>query len=489
MDRILRVDDRDASSMIPEGVTAAKGDILNGQMFASLHRGRLLWVHEPSLWLEFTEGSGWTHAKPKAELVAFKRVISHQQKDTAREIAKLERRRDQSEAKTTDSPHREKQHVPRAHAGIGFAKSEDGMTVRASQLDANPYHLGLENGVLDLKTFKLHPYTPDLLVTKRARASFDRKAQCPRWQAFLREVLPDRDVRKFLRVFFGYVLTGRVDLQRFLFLYGTGANGKSVFITVLAHILGEYSRRIPTEMLIQQSRSSQGPSPDIMLLKGLRLAYANETEEGTRLAEARIKDLTSMEPLTGREPYGSFVTFAPSHSLVIVGNHRPIVHDDSWGMWRRMCQIPFEVTIPPERQDPELVDKLIAEADGILFWMLTGLREYQRSGLKVPASVQAATKAYRDDMDILGDWLADECVVQADLPNPAEGDPVELSEPKSNVVRCYQRWAKDNGFKPMSGSSLTRRLKRRGITLDHGRRNYVGLAVKIFHPPSTFDGP
>ena len=453
----------------------AKGDILNGRIFARLHRGALLWVHELKVWLAFDDDSGWTLASPEADLVAFKDVIAYQQQYIAQELAKLKGGEVSMRLKRLMVHIDKSCTLPKARAGIEFAKSE-GLTVRASELDADPMQLGLLNGVLDLKVFQLQPYRPDTLVTKRARANFDLQAQAPHWHAFLKEILPDPEVRRFLRVFFGYVLTGRVDLQVFLFLYGTGANGKSVFIAVLAQVLGEYARRIPTEMLMAQPRSSQGPSPDIMLLKGLRLAFANETEEGSRLAEARIKDMTSLEPLTGREPYGSFVTFNPSHSLVIVGNHRPIVHDDSWGMWRRMCQVPFEVTIPPERQDPKLFDRLIAEADGILLWILCGLREYQRDGLKIPTSVQAATQAYREDMDIIGDWLADRCLLRA-----------EESESRTSVFNSYQDWAQKNGYRPMSSNSLTRRLKSRGIQLDTGRRNYLGVAVKTCRPAGSLD--
>lgn len=476
LELILRRDSEDEPEVVAETPTSAKGDILNGQIYARLHGGRLRWVHELGCWLEFNEDGGWTHAKPEAELVAFKGVVSYLQQAVAREVAKLNGDEISHRLKRLMSHAEKSCTIQKARAGIDFAKSEDGMTVRASELDANPMHLGLVNGVLDLKTFQLMPYAPGLLVTKRARARFDLAARCPLWQQFLKEILPDPEVRKFVREFFGYVLTGRVDRQLFLFLYGTGANGKSVFIALLAYVLGEYARRIPTEMLMAQPRSSQGPSPDIMLLKGLRLAYANETEEGARLGESRIKDMTSMEPLTGREPYGSFVTFNPSHSLVIVGNHRPIVHDDSWGMWRRMCQIPFEVTIPPAQQDSNLFDKLIAEADGILCWMLRGLRDYQRGGLQIPESVQSATQAYREDMDIIGDWLADCCALRG-----------SEFESKSNVFSSYREWAEKNGYRPMTANSLTRRLKNRGILLDNGRRNYQGIAVKAYRPPSTSD--
>ena len=122
--------------------------------------------------------------------------------------------------------------------------------------------------------------------------AYDAAATCPQFDKYLAEVQPDPVIRVFLQRFVGYLLTGSDNEQVFVFFYGLGANGKSVFIELIAWLMGDYSRKIPTEMLMHHQRSPQGPSPDIVALKGIRMAHANETDEGRRLAEARVKDLT-----------------------------------------------------------------------------------------------------------------------------------------------------------------------------------------------------
>lgn len=139
----------------------------------------------------------------------------------------------------------------------------------------------------------------------------------------------------------------------FAFIHGLGANGQSVFIELMAWMLGDYAHKISTEMLMHHQRNPQGPSPDIVSLRGRRFVYANETEEDGRLAEARIKDLTGGDTLTGRVPHGKAdITFRPTHKLFIVGNHKPEITDNSFGMWRRVALAPFEQTIPEASRDP-----------------------------------------------------------------------------------------------------------------------------------------
>ena len=162
-------------------------------------------------------------------------------------------------------------------------------------------------------------------------------------------------MRKFLQRWVGYCLSGQVNEQAFAFYFGSGANGKSVFVEIVAWLLGDYAQKIATEMLMQHQRNPQGPSPDIVALKGARLAYANETEEGRRLAEARVKELTGGDTLTGRVPYGKAdISFRPTHKLIIAGNHKPEISDMSAGMWRQVLLVGFGETFGQDRRDAEL---------------------------------------------------------------------------------------------------------------------------------------
>jgi putative DNA primase/helicase len=204
----------------------------------------------------------------------------------------------------------------------------------------------------------------------------------------------------------------------------------------------------------------------------VRLAYASETEEGQRFAAARIKELTGGDTLSGRVPYGKAdICFQPTHKLVIVGNHKPDISDMSHGMWRRVRLVGFEQTIPEAGRDPALLDKLKGEGAGILNWALAGLRALRRGGMQIPKSVQDATASYRDDQDILGEWLSERCHMAA-----------TLNAVKSKVYLDYKDWAKSNGHEPMSQTRLTRRLNDRGLRLQPDRRTVAGLALKLLYP-------
>jgi putative DNA primase/helicase len=448
-----------------ERLNGTGGDVKSGKIFAAMFRSKLLHVHELGEWLLFDPVQGWISAPPgeadraaKSVLAMMRNLATEHYKaapedpNTKRLMAHVER--------TSRAPH--------LRAMIEMAKSEAGMTVRLSEFDADPMLLGVTNGVLDLATGALLPVSPDVLVSKRCSVAYDPTARCQRFDKFMVEVQPDADVRVFMQRLMGYCLTGNINEQMFAFLYGHGANGKSVFIELMAWLLGDYARKIPTEMLMQHQRNPQGPSPDIVALKGLRLAFANETEEGRRLAEARVKDMTGGDTLIGRVPYGKAdITFTPTHKLIIVGNHKPEITDNSFGMWRRVVLAPFDQTIPEKSRDPHLSAKLKAEGAGILNWVLTGLRDQQENGLRIPERITAATAAYRDEMDIIGDWIAESC-------NTGAG----CTEKKTTLYADYAAWAKASGHQPLAQGRLTKRLNERGYKLDAGRRTVFGLALK-----------
>lgn len=441
------------------------GDVLNGRILAQMFRDRLLYVHETGEWLLFDPSSGWITAPPGEADRAAKEVLrvlregaAEAYKNKGGDDPQVKRRMKHVE-RTSDIRHQ--------RAMIEAAKSEYGMTVRLSEFDDDPMLLGVDNGVLDLRNRKLLPVKPDVLVSKRCDAEYDPNARSPRFEKFLRAVQPDQEVRKFLQRVMGYCLTGQTSEQLFFFFHGSGANGKSVFIELLSSILGDYARKIATDMLMRHQRNPAGPSPDIVGLKGQRLVFANETEEGRRLDEARVKDFTGGDTLTGRVPYGKAdIMFEPSHKLFILGNHKPEIADMSEGMWRRLCLVPFDVIIPEAKRDKKLLEKLKQEKAGILNWMLEGLEDWMKNGMQVPKKVKNASSAYREEQDIIGEWVADCCEAEAGA-----------RAPKSELYSSYKEWAEVNGHRPLAQSRLIRRLGERGYKLDAGRRNVTGLAI------------
>jgi len=438
--------------------------VRNGRIFAARWRDELLFVAETSEVLRFDATAGWLWT-PSIEAERAAKQVHDEMFDSATRLYKA----------SPDDPHAKRALAEAVRLGkasnllamIRMAASEPGMTGSISDFDVDPLQLGVANGVLDLNLGTVVPLCPALLVTKRCNVAFDPAAICPRWDDFLAVIQPDPDVREFLQRWVGYCLTGNVQEQKLLFLHGEGQNGKSVFVETIAWALGDYSRKIATEMLMHHQRNPQAPSPDIVSLRGMRFVYANETEEGRRLAEARIKDLTGGDTLTGRVPYGKQdITFFPSHKLAIVGNHKPEITDNSHGMWRRVCLVPFDVTVPAKKRDPKLFEALKKEGSGILNWAIEGYRKFQQGGLAVPKKIEAATAAYRDEQDILAEWIREHC-------NTGAG----LSAKKDEAYRAYQKWAVQSGYRPLAKGRFTRRLGERNYRLQPDKRTLAGLSL------------
>ena len=446
------------------GIHGDQGDLFNGRGVAGLARGKFCRVYETGDILAYGPDIGHVRAEPNAEFRLAEAWIDRLKEKAS---AMVREQPDDPKVKRLLAHITRSSSLPKMRDMIDVAFAQPEMTRRLSEFDADPYKLGCLNGVLDVKRGTLLPFTEDCPITKRIRAAFDPFATSPTWEGFLERVLPDETVRGYMQRFFSMCLVGEVTEHIFLFMYGTGANGKSVFVEAMNWLLGDYSIRIPTEMLMRHQNNPQGPSAHIVALRGKRLAFANETTEGSFLDEARVKEMTGRDTMTGRVPYAREpVTFDPSHKLVGVGNHHPNVSDNGDGIWRRISLVPFEVTIPREEQDPHLITKLKSEGAGILNWLLDGYREYQRIGLAIPKRIMAETAAYREEQDLLLDFLR-ECEFITLQPG-------EVSQ-KAAAYRLYTEWAKGSGLKPMSAKSFTRRIRAHGVRMDAGRRHYVGL--------------
>lgn len=441
-----------------------EGDILNGRLYASAYRDKVLFIYETGNTLMFDSEAGWMHASPfEAERLA--KVIVDQLILESNQLIAADP--DSGIAKRKLAHARKSSMEPRINAMIGMAKSELGMTVRLSEFDRDNYLLGVSNGIFDIRKRQLLPITPQLLVSMRANVAYIEGAKCPQWIKFLSKVQPDKAVQRLLQQLVGAFLTGDVGIQKLIIFYGLGANGKSTFIELLSWLLGDYALKIQVEMLMQHQKSPQGPSPDLVSLKGKRLAFCNEVPESGRLDGARARDLSGGDTITGRAPYAKeAITFLPTHKLVMVGNHKPEISDTVEGMWRRVLLISFDVMIPVHERDPNLLNKLKGEGSGILNWAIAGFHDLQRNGLLIPICITAAVDAYKDEEDLIGEWLTDHCDLSA-----------SNTQKISECYVAYKIWAQHRGNMPLAQGRLNKRLKSRGIQMDKGRRNYIGLGL------------
>jgi putative DNA primase/helicase len=423
--------------------TEKNTDLGNARRLVRLHGDDLRYVHAWHSWFVWTDGH-WRRDVDQAVVRRAKATVEAMFEE-ARQI------NDDSRRTALRTWALRSQEAKRLAAMVSLAQSEIEVVLPVTKMDADPYLLGVPNGVVDLRTGTFREARREDYVTKIAGAPYDARARCPNWEAFLKEVLPD-DVVAYLQRAVGYVLTGLTVEEVLFVLYGTGANGKSTFRETLFALLGEYAVGADASLLITPKHGG-GATPDLARLYGRRLVTVNETEASDKLNESRVKFMTSHDIITARNLYEGFFDFAPTHKAFLTTNHKPIVRGTDEGIWRRIPLLPFVETIPAEKRDVHFrAKKLLPELSGILNWALAGLRAYQQQGLNPPEAVTAATKEYREDMDIIGQWIDERCVRDFF----AETSSAQLHED-------YKEWAEDEVGFMLSKVTFGRALAERGF--------------------------
>jgi P4 family phage/plasmid primase-like protien len=333
-------------------------------------------------------------------------------------------------------------------------------------LDTDPWLLNVDNGTLDLRTGQLRPHRGEDRITKLAPITYDPAATCPLWEAFLNCIFDkNKNLIDFVQRLFGYSLTGEVSEQVLVFLYGTGANGKSTFLLILQSLLGEYATQAAPELLL--TKKGDAHPTEVADLFGRRVAVSTEVEAGRSWSEVQIKQLTGGDRIKARFMRKDFFEFQPTHKLFVAANHKPRVRGTDHGIWRRIRLVPFSVTIPEHARDKNLVQKLQAELPGILAWAVRGCLAWQKDGLGEPAEVTAATKAYREEMDALGEFFDDCCIIDRNVEAKAH-----------DLYSAYVQWCDINGERPMGQRSFGMALRERGFAdRKSGVKVWVGVGL------------
>ncbi|TDQ41881.1 phage/plasmid primase, P4 family [Tepidicella xavieri] len=354
-----------------------------------------------------------------------------------------------------------------------LARSDRRHAATTAEWDADPWLLNTPGGVVDLKTGRMRAHDRADRMTKITAAT--PGGDCPTWRQFLAEVTGgDAALQAYLQRMAGYALTGSTQEHALFFLYGTGANGKSVFVNTLATILGDYATSAPMDTFME-TRSDRHPT-DMAGLRGARFVAAIETEQGRRWAESKVKSLTGGDKISARFMRQDFFEFFPQFKLFVAGNHKPAIRNIDEAMKRRLHLIPFTITVPPERRDKHLQQKLLAERDGILAWAVEGCLAWQRLGrLDPPRCVVEATEEYFEAEDALGRWLDERCVRE---PN-AKSLTAEL-------FNDWRQWAEAAGEFVGAQRRFSDLLITRGFDKwrnGMGVRGFQGIGLK--HPPTA----
>jgi putative DNA primase/helicase len=323
-----------------------------------------------------------------------------------------------------------------------------------------------------LRTGVLRAADPADKISRLTAVAPAETPDCPLFVAFLHEATgDDHALIRFLQMFFGYALSGVTTAHALLFIHGGGGNGKSVLQNIMSWIMGEYAKTAPIDAFVA-TRNEKHPT-DIAMLKGARLVTASEIAKGRVWNENLIKSLTGGDPITARFMRQDNFTFTPTFKLAIIGNHKPRLQSVNEAARRRFNIVPLDRT--PANPDPQLEQKLRAEAPGILRWLIDGCLDWQEAnGLVRPQSVTEATSEYFANQDVFSQWLEDECDVEP-------GNRWK-SERSGALFAAWADYARRSREDPGSKVNFADELKERGLVPEKGTggiRQYRGIRLNI----------
>jgi putative DNA primase/helicase len=337
------------------------------------------------------------------------------------------------------------------------------LAVAAAQLDTDPLLFNTASGTLDLRTGELRAHDQADLITKVAGCGFDPDAAGPAFDKFITEVLPDPKVREFTKRVFGYAMLGRVVEHILPILVGSGCNGKTTLVEVVKAAFGDYAISAEPELLIERNYAHPTGQADLL---GVRLAVTTESDQGRRLAVATVKRLTGGDKLRARRMRQDFFEFEPSHTVVMVTNHKPKVSADDPALWRRIRVVPFDVVVA--EPDGALPERLSLELPRVLVWAHEGFCAYAAGGLDAPEAVASRTAAYRAASDPLGRFLDERTVATLYAHVHAR-----------ELYAAWASWCHDAGEEPGSEVTFADAMAARGFakTKRGGYMTYIGIGL------------
>ena len=362
----------------------------------------------------------------------------------------------------------------RSHRGkegfIAEARHLEGVPVLPSEMDRAGNAFNVRNCLISLKTGKTAEHDKKYMISKLAPVTYDENAKCPRWDRFIEEITcGDKSLQLYLQRMIGYCMTAYTKEQCMFFLYGNGSNGKSVFVDTIAYMLGEYAASCQPETVMMRDRNNTARG-DLARLKGARMVVTSEPNDGCRLDEGIVKQMTggTENKLTARFLYGREFEFSPEFKIVMSTNYKPVIKGTDNGIWRRVRLIPFTAEFTKENRDPQLTEKLRRELPGILNWAIAGAVGWCKEGLPPCAIIDEAGQEYRSEMDRVQQFL-DDCTTRSE----------SSSTQASTLYKCYKAWCSEQGDRfPVGSTKFFMELKRRFKSRKTEAYNeYIGIKI------------
>jgi len=448
-------------------------DVDNAILLKRVMAGRMLFVREHGNWAYF-DGGRWI-LRSEHIAYAFAEVVGRSRVETASRLPAA----DEGQQKARNRAIREASQClnkSRLEAMISLASKDKELLRSAEDFDRDAFLMGVVNGVVDLRTGRLQAPDKSMMLTKQCLASHDLNAQCPQWIAMLKTALQaeggDTEAMiEYLQQVFGLALIGKVLERAFFFIYGKPGTGKSLTTNTVRRVLGDYAMELsPNSLMATNNPSNDVKNSEIAQLKGVRFALASETEQGQRFNDSLIKRITGQDAIVVRELYEKSFSLVPQATLFITGNSRPTAGGGS-AMWERLKVISFNHQIPKHEQDAHLQEKLLAEADGILAWMIQGCIAYQqRGGLNEPERVRQDTGVYLEETDLTLMFIKECCEV---------GDDLKDSSP--DIFEAYKAWAEYVGVRPLGRTGFYEKMRDAGHPVKKARTHAHGNPQSLMY--------
>ena len=295
-----------------------------------------------------------------------------------------------------------------------------------SKLDTNPYLLCFENGVIDFKTNQFRKGYPDDYLSKTTRINYT-PLSLPLHQPIINEInefmyklFPIKELHDYMWEHLASTLIGTSSNQTFNMYIGVGQNGKSVLISLMEMVLGEYKGDVPLSLVTDKRTKIGGLAPEMVALKGVRYAVMQEPSKGDRINEGVMKQITSgIDPIQARSPYMTqSITFIPQFKLVVCSNEFMEIKSQDHGTWRRIRVVDFMSLFveSPKQGDIEkpyqfLLDKAIKEK--FTYWKevfasMLVLKAFETNGMVKDCDiVMKSSNSYRENQDYIAEYFSD----------------------------------------------------------------------------------
>jgi len=463
----------------------------DAELFICVNKNKLIYDHNSGYWYVW-KNERWQLDKINQNLVSFDGVIDiYFQEIESQNTQQIQAVKDgNSDAeKKTERIKRELlnrikklRKVNRKTNILKLASSgENSLGITGEEWDSQHDMLACENGVFNLKTKDFKKHSPEDYIKTIAPVEFlGLDVPAPEFNKFLNTSLNNnKELVDFVQRIFGSAISGSVIEHRIYIFWGeNGRNGKGTLLEANKSVLGPLACPIPSELLMKQknSRSSAGAAPDILNLKGKRIVWASETEEGRHINVSKLKWLSGGDTLTARGIYEKHYTeFVPTHSIFLLTNHKPHIPSNENAMWQRVLLIPFELSFVDNpkksnerKRDPHLKEKLLKEKSGILAWLINGYFEYQRDGLNPPEIILDQINQYKEDEDSVQTFIKECC----------SKDENSISN-STDLYNAYKEFCKESDLIIDSHKNFGIKLSEKFLKGNNGKVYYKGISLLI----------